>query len=107
MVLFFSRTFYHSEVILKYLYIYLIIISIIAVIVTIHDKHAAIKGNRRVKENTLLLISALGGAPAMYLTMLLIRHKTQKPKFMLGIPLILIAELAIIFLVLHYGYRIL
>ena len=54
---------------MKYLYIYLIIINIIAVIVTIHDKHAAVKGNWRVKERTLLLISALGGSPAMYLTM--------------------------------------
>ena len=92
---------------MKFLYTYLIIINLIAVIVTIHDKRAAVKGTWRVKENTLLLISALGGSPAMYLTMLLIRHKTRKPKFMVGIPLILIAELIIIYLVLHYGYRIL
>lgn len=92
---------------MKYLYIYLIIINLIAVIVTIHDKRAAVKGTWRVKENTLLLIAALGGSPAMYLTMLLIRHKTRKPKFMVGIPLILIVELIIIYLVLHYGYRIL
>ncbi|MBK6087825.1 DUF1294 domain-containing protein [Ruminococcus difficilis] len=92
---------------MKFLYIYLIIINLIAVIVTIHDKRAAVKGTWRVKENTLLLISALGGSPAMYLTMLLIRHKTRKPKFMVGIPLILIVELIIIYLVLHYGYRIL
>ena len=92
---------------MKFLFIYLIIINLITVIITIHDKRAAVKGTWRVKENTLLLISALGGSPAMYLTMLLIRHKTQKPKFMLGIPMILIAELIIIYLVLHYGYRIL
>ena len=92
---------------MKFLYTYLIIINLIAVIVTIHDKRAAVKGTWRVKENTLLLISALGGSPAMYLTMLLIRHKTRKPKFMVGIPIILIAELIIIYLVLHYGYRIL
>ena len=92
---------------MKFLYIYLIIINLIAVIVTIHDKRAAVKGTWRVKENTLLLISALGGSPAMYLTMLLIRHKTRKPKFMVGIPMILIVELIIVYLVLHYGYRIL
>ena len=92
---------------MKFLYTYLIIINLIAVIVTIHDKRAAVKGTWRVKENTLLLISALGGSPAMYLTMLLIRHKTRKPKFMVVIPMILIAELIIIYLVLHYGYRIL
>lgn len=92
---------------MKFLIIYFILINTIAVIVTIHDKRAAVKGNWRVKERTLLLISALGGAPAMYLVMLLIRHKTQKPKFMLGIPLIFFAELLIIYLVLHYAYRIL
>ena len=92
---------------MKVLYIYLIIINIVAVIVTVHDKRSAVKGNWRVKENTLLLIAALGGSPAMYITMLLIRHKTKKMKFMLGIPLILIAELAVIYLVLHYGFRLL
>lgn len=92
---------------MKYLIIYLIIINIIAVFVTVHDKHAAVKGTWRVKESTLLLIAALGGSPAMYLTMHMIRHKTRKMKFMLGIPLILIAELAVTYLVLHYGFRIL
>lgn len=92
---------------MKILYIYLIVINLVAVIVTIHDKHAAQKGNRRVKENTLLLIAALGGSPLMYLTMLLIRHKTRKMKFIVGIPLILIMELIIVYLVLHYVCRIL
>lgn len=92
---------------MKILYIYLIIINIVAVFVTIHDKYAARKGNWRVKENTLLLIAALGGSPAMYLIMLLIRHKTRKAKFMLGIPLIFLLEIGIIYLVLHYVYRIL
>ena len=92
---------------MKILYIYLIFINLVAVIVTIHDKRAAQKGNWRVKENTLLFIAALGGSPAMYLTMLLIRHKTRKTKFMVGIPLILIVELIIIYLVLHYVCRLL
>ncbi|MBQ9679961.1 MAG: DUF1294 domain-containing protein [Ruminococcus sp.] len=78
--------------------------NIFAVIITVHDKLAA-KGHRwRVKERTLMLIAALGGSPMMYLTMLMIRHKTKKPLFMVGIPLILFAELAVLFLVLHYGF---
>lgn len=47
---------------------------------------------RRVGERTLLLISVLGGGLGMYFTMLIIRHKTRHIKFMLGIPLIIIAE---------------
>ena len=91
---------------MKFLIIYLFIINIIAVIVTGHDKRAARLHRYRVKESTLLLISTLGGAPAMYLTMLIISHKTRKPKFMLGIPLIFLAEAAIAFLILHYGFKI-
>ncbi|MBQ3284058.1 MAG: DUF1294 domain-containing protein [Ruminococcus sp.] len=92
---------------MKFLYIYLIIINLIAVIVTVHDKRAAVRGSWRVKERTLLLIAALGGSPAMLLTMLLIRHKTRKAKFMVGIPLIIVLQLVIVFLVLHYGLGIL
>lgn len=89
---------------MKILIIYLIVMNIFAVIITVHDKLAA-KGHRwRVKERTLMLIAALGGSPMMYLTMLMIRHKTKKPLFMVGIPLIFFTELAALFLVLHYGF---
>jgi len=82
-----------------YLFIYLLIISIIAIIITIYDKLCAIGKRWRVKENTLLFISALGGSVAMYVTMLIIRHKTRHIKFMLGIPIIIIIQLLIVFLV--------
>ena len=86
---------------MRYFYIYLVVINIIAVIVTVHDKNAAQRGAWRVKERTLMLISALGGAPAMYLTMLTIHHKTRKPLFMIGIPVIFIIELILFFAVKH------
>ena len=89
-----------------YLYIYLAVINLIAIIVTVHDKIAAVNDRWRVKERTLMLISALGGAPCMYLTMLIIRHKTRKPLFMIGIPIIFILELAVLFLVLHYVVKV-
>ena len=86
---------------MRYFYIYLVVINIIAVIVTVHDKSAAQRGAWRVKERTLMLISALGGAPAMYLTMLTIHHKTRKPLFMIGIPVIFVLELILFFVVKH------
>lgn len=92
---------------MKFLIIYLIIINIIALIVTVRDKLAAMGGKWRVKESTLILIAALGGSPTMYLTMLIIRHKTRKPKFMVGIPLILTVELIVIFLLLNYVFKVL
>lgn len=84
--------------------IYLILINLITVIVTIYDKLCAVKRRWRVKESTLLLLSALGGSISMYITMLLIRHKTRHIKFMLGIPLILIVQLIIAFLIWRYLY---
>lgn len=84
--------------------IYLILINLITVIVTIYDKLCAVKRRWRIKESTLLLLSALGGSISMYITMLLIRHKTRHIKFMLGIPLILIFQLLIAFLIWRYLY---
>ncbi len=89
-----------------YLAVYLIIINLIAIVITAHDKLAAIRQRRRVPEKTLMLISVLGGAPAMYLTMLVIRHKTRKPLFMIGIPVIFLLELAIILLGAHYVFHV-
>ena len=72
-------------------------ISLASVIVTIADKvRAKQAGKRRVPENTLLLLSALGGSAAMLITMLLIRHKTRHIKFMLGIPIIMAYQAVLI-----------
>ena len=81
--------------------IWLCVISLVAVIVTIADKWKAKRGKWRVPEATLLLISALGGSAAMYATMLCIRHKTKHVKFMLGIPLIIILQTALLFLIIN------
>lgn len=81
------------------LFIYLIAISIVAIAITIYDKLRAIGRHWRVKESTLLIISVLGGSVAMYITMQIIRHKTRHIKFMLGIPIIIIVQLLILFLV--------
>ena len=75
--------------------IYLGAISLISIIVCCYDKIAA-KHNpkHRTRESTLLWLSALGGSVAMLVTMLLIRHKTKHLKFMIGIPLIIILQVA-------------
>ena len=76
--------------------VYLIIISAIAVIVTIYDKFASKWLRRmRVPEAALLTVAAAGGSIAMLLTMLTIRHKTRKYKFMVGIPIIIIIQVII------------
>ena len=84
---------------------YLAIISLVSIVVCIYDKKIS-KKNRvelRTPEKTLLLLSALGGSVAMLITMLLIRHKTKHVKFMLGIPLIIVAQAVAVYLLFYYG----
>ena len=74
---------------------YLIAVSVIGAVVCIYDKIAARSGWRRVPERTLFFWALVGGGPGVYLTMLLIRHKTLHRSFMLGIPAIIILQIAI------------
>ena len=83
--------------------IYFVIIGIIAVIMTVHDKSAAKKNKFRVPEARLMLTGFLGGALPMYITMKIIRHKTKHKKFMIGLPAEIILQIAII-IFLHKIY---
>lgn len=70
---------------------YVLFISVLAVFLTIRDKRRAKQHKRRIRERTLMLAGLFGGAPAMYATMRMIRHKTLHRKFMWGLP----AEIAL------------
>lgn len=89
----------------KFLLGYLAVISVVSIIVCIYDKFASKHMTKhRTREATLLLLSALGGSVAMLATMLLIRHKTKHVKFMLGIPVIIVIQVALalgIYFVFH------
>jgi Predicted membrane protein len=75
---------------------YLIIVSLAAVALTVHDKKAAIKGNWRISEQMLIFVAMLGGSAAMLYTMKKIRHKTKHALFMVGIPVIILFQVAAI-----------
>ena len=60
---------------------WLIAISILAFVFFMFDKDSAKRGARRTREDTLLLLVALGGALGAGLAMLLFRHKTSKRPF--------------------------
>lgn len=75
--------------------IYLLAINILGVSLTIYDKIASMRFRKnRIRENVLLLIGAMGAAVSMYITMKLIRHKTRHKNFLIGLPIILILQLA-------------
>ena len=81
--------------------VYFAVISAVALILTIADKHKAVKGKYRISEDMLLTIALIGGAAAEYITMKCIRHKTQHKKFMIGLPLMILLQIALIILVLY------
>ena len=75
--------------------------SLVAVILTVTDKSRAQKRAWRIPESTLFVVSALGGSAAMLLVMLLIRHKTKHPKFMLGLPLMICLQIPLVLWILR------
>ncbi|MBE6737160.1 MAG: DUF1294 domain-containing protein [Ruminococcaceae bacterium] len=83
------------------LVIYIFVISLLSVILTVKDKISAIRHRRRISEKTLFFFSAIGGGLAMYLIMLSIGHKTRHKRFMIGIPLIVVAQ-AVLCVVIYY-----
>lgn len=66
--------------------------SLLAVCLTVYDKYASVKKRFRVPEKTLFFVALCGGSAAMYITMLVIRHKTKHKRFMVGLPVIALAQ---------------
>ena len=75
--------------------LYLLIINAIAFLLMLVDKQKARKNLWRIPEATLMTSALLGGSIGALIGMYTVRHKTKHLKFTLGIPLILIAQVAL------------
>ncbi len=62
------------------------------------DKQKAKRHKWRISENTLILISILGGSIGSIIGMQLFRHKTKHVKFKLGLPVILIIQIILLYI---------
>ena len=74
---------------------YITLINLLGLTLMYIDKIKAINNEWRISENTLMLVSILGGSIGSYLGMRFFRHKTKHIKFLLGIPLIIFIQLFI------------
>ncbi len=74
------------------LLIYLAFINILSILNCMIDKDNARLGKRRISEKRLFVLSLFGGSVGMYLTMLIIRHKTKHLRFMIGLPVIIVLQ---------------
>ena len=85
----------------KLILLYLLIVNALGFLLMLVDKRKAQKNLWRIPESTLLLIAAIGGSIGSLAGMYKFRHKTKHLKFILGIPAILAAQIAVAFLLLR------
>ena len=75
--------------------VYLLLVNLVAFGVFGADKRRAKRGAWRVPEKTLFLLALIGGSVGAILGMRRFRHKTKHWYFRLGLPAILIMQLAL------------
>ena len=85
---------------LKNIIIYLLIINIIAFLAMFIDKKKAEKDRWRIKESTLLTLALIGGSIGAIVGMYTFHHKTKKPRFFIGIPVMIVLQILLIVAVL-------
>ena len=79
---------------MDFLLMYLLIINAIGFLLMLVDKFKAKRNLWRIPEATLMAVAALGGSVGSLLGMYTVRHKTRHLKFTIGIPLILVLQIA-------------
>ena len=84
-----------KERMMKFLYIYLLVINVVAFCLYGLDKCKAKHNRWRISEATLILSAVIGGSLGAFCGMNLFRHKTKHKKFMIGVPVILVIQIAV------------
>jgi len=90
---------------MKYFVLYLLAVNLAAFAVFGWDKLMAKWQKRRVPEKTLFLLAGLLGSVGAWLGMQIFRHKTKHTSFVVGIPAILVAQMAAIAAVWYFLVR--
>jgi len=78
------------------MHIYLLAVNALGLIIMHYDKYLAKNNMWRIPEKALLGIATMGGSVGCILGMYSARHKTRKPKFTIGLPVILVIQLFIL-----------
>ena len=81
---------------IKILLYYLIAINVVTFFLYGIDKWKAKRAKWRIPEATLLMLAVMGGSIGAWLGMKVWHHKTLHKKFKYGLPLILMAQVALV-----------
>lgn len=84
---------------IKNVVIYLLTINVITFLAMLIDKKKAEKGRWRIKESTLLTLALIGGSIGEVLGMYVFRHKTKKPRFFIGVPVMLVLQIILLIMI--------
>lgn len=76
--------------------LYLAVVNAAAFLIYGIDKWKARHGKRRISEAALLWMAAAGGSIGAWMGMKTWHHKTQHKKFCYGVPLIMLAQTALV-----------
>lgn len=80
---------------MKYFFACLILINALGFWLMHSDKERARKKRWRIPEATLMAVAMLGGSVGVLLGIYTFRHKTKHPQFTLGVPAILVLQMAV------------
>ncbi len=84
---------------MKIIVIIIILINSISFILMVIDKRRSILKNDRIREATLFFWAICFGSVGVFTAMHLIRHKNRKWYFNIGIPLLIIQQVIVIWMI--------
>ena len=82
---------------------YLAAVNLLTLVLFCVDKHRAKTGNWRIPEGALLGLSLAGGSVGGLIGMLVAHHKVRKARFMVGLPLTIMLQAAILIHLIQAG----
>ena len=87
---------------LEYLFaIYLVAVNMFAFILYGIDKQKSKKTEWRISERTLIVSALIGGSLGAILAMKVFRHKTKHKRFTLGVPFIMVLQIAVFYFLIR------
>ena len=83
-------------------YIYLISVSLIAFVLMGIDKFKSKKDGWRIQEHVFIVIAFIGGSIGILFGMVIFKHKINKKKFSIGIPVLYIFNVITNQIIIYY-----
>lgn len=89
------------KTLLPFVAVYLVMMNLLGFVSMGYDKRRARAHGWRVPEASLFLVAVMGGSVGSLAGMHAFRHKTKHRQFTIGMPVILIAQIALIAVALY------